>query len=89
MMSMAALAATAVSPAEGMPAVTNIPEAVYPCVDSLSKATFRVYAPEARDVKIDICGLAGDICVARTLEDGRRLYPDISWRLLKPFSPTL
>lgn len=40
-------------------------------------------------VKIDICGLAGDICVARTLEDGRRLYPDISWRLLKPFSPTL
>ena len=54
MMSMAALAATAVSPAEGMPAVTNIPEAVYPCVDSLSKATFRVYAPEARDVKIEI-----------------------------------
>ena len=40
-------------------------------------------------VKIDICGLAGDICVARTLEDGQKRYPDIRWRLLEPFSPTI
>lgn len=61
MMSLAALAATAASPVEGIPAATNIPEAAYPCVDSLSKATFRVFAPEAGDVKIDICGRKYDM----------------------------
>lgn len=40
-------------------------------------------------MQIDICGLAGDICVARTLSDGKSLYPDVRWRLLQPFSPTL
>lgn len=61
MMSLAALAATAASPVEGIPAATNIPEAAYPCVDSMSKATFRVFAPEAGDVKIDICGRKYDM----------------------------
>ena len=40
-------------------------------------------------VNIDICGLAGDICVAQTLTDGKALYPEIRWRLLEPFSPKL
>lgn len=48
--------AQAVTPAEGIPASTNVPEAAYPCVDSLSRATFKLFAPEAKDVKIDICG---------------------------------
>lgn len=55
-----AVAATA-SPAEGIPASTNIPEAEYPCVDAQSRATFRVSAPEAKDVKIDICGRKYDM----------------------------
>lgn len=53
--------AYAANPAEGIPAVTNIPEAKYPCVDSSSRATFRVHAPEARDVKVDICGKKYDM----------------------------
>lgn len=48
-------------PAEGVPASTNVPEAAYPCVDSLSRATFRISAPEARDVKVDICGTRYDM----------------------------
>lgn len=43
-------------PAERIPASTNVPEAAYPCVDSLSRATFKIFAPEAKDVKLDICG---------------------------------
>lgn len=42
--------------AEGVPAETNVPEAKYPCVDEESRATFRIFAPEAREVKVDICG---------------------------------
>ena len=58
---LAAASAFAGTPAEGMPASTNIPEAVYPCVDGQSKATFRIFAPEANDVKIDICGRKYDM----------------------------
>ncbi len=64
--SLAALAVFLSSPAlglpvEGTPASTNVPEAVYPCVDSLSRATFRIAAPGARDVKVDICGTRYDM----------------------------
>lgn len=40
----------------GTPAATNIPEAQFPRVDSLSRALFSIHAPEAKDVKVDICG---------------------------------
>jgi len=51
-----AISGIATNPAEGIPAITNIPEAAYHCVDAQSKATFKIYAPEAKDMKIDICG---------------------------------
>lgn len=38
---------------------------------------------------IDICGLAGDICVAATMADGQRLYPEIIFHLLKQYSPVI
>lgn len=38
---------------------------------------------------IDVCGLAGDVCVAATLADGRRLYPDIMFHLLQQYSPVI
>lgn len=38
---------------------------------------------------IDLCGLAGDICVAATLSDGVRLLPDCQWQVLESFSPSL
>lgn len=56
-----ALSAWAALPPEGTPASTNIPEAAYPCVDNSSRATFRIDAPEAKDVKIDICGRKYDM----------------------------
>lgn len=49
-------AVTAQTLPEGTPAQTNIPEADYPCVDASSRATFRLDAPEARSVQVDICG---------------------------------
>ncbi len=55
------LRAAAFTPAEGTPAETNIPEAYYPCVDDASRATFKIHAPEAQDVKVDICGKKYDM----------------------------
>ncbi len=39
--------------------------------------------------EIDICGLAGDVCVAKTLEDAMELYPDIRFRILEPYTASL
>lgn len=39
--------------------------------------------------EIDICGLAGDVCVLSTLTDAVTLFPDISIRVLTAFSPSL
>lgn len=36
--------------------------------------------------KIDICGLAGDICVASTLNDGVKRYPEITFFILENFT---
>lgn len=42
-------------------ASTNIPLAEYPCVDADKRATFMLNAPEAKDVKVDICGTRYDM----------------------------
>ncbi|MDE6049538.1 MAG: isochorismatase family protein [Paramuribaculum sp.] len=42
-----------------------------------------------RITRIDICGLAGDVCVLSTLTDAVGLFPDISIRVLTAFSPSL
>ena len=47
--------ASAQMPKEGVPAVTNVPAKDYPCVDDQHRATFRVVAPEAELVQVDIC----------------------------------
>lgn len=39
--------------------------------------------------EIDICGIAGDVCVSETLLDGIRLHPNIKFNVLKRFSPSL
>lgn len=39
--------------------------------------------------QIDICGLAGDICVAATLKDGAKIMPDVKFNLLEAFSPRI
>lgn len=38
---------------------------------------------------IDICGLAGDVCIADTLRDGSRTFYDLTWNVLTRFSPSL
>lgn len=45
----------------GEAAVTNVPEAKYPRVDSDGAAYFALFAPDARDVKVDICGTKYDM----------------------------
>lgn len=49
------------NPKEGTVASTNVPEAAYPCVAPDSRATFKISAPEAKDVKVDICGKKYDM----------------------------
>jgi enterochelin esterase family protein len=43
------------NPAEGVPAETNVYEAKYPRVDSSLRATFKIKAPTAQNVQVDIC----------------------------------
>lgn len=38
---------------------------------------------------IDICGLAGDVCVKNTLDDLLKLYPRIRYRILEDFTASL
>lgn len=38
---------------------------------------------------VEICGLAGDVCVLQTLKDGMAAAPDICWTVLENFSPSL
>lgn len=44
------------TPAEGVPASTNVPVKEYPCVDGQGRATFKISADDAHDVVVDICG---------------------------------
>lgn len=39
--------------------------------------------------RIDICGIAGDVCVADTLADGIALYGPAMWHVLADFCPSL
>lgn len=39
--------------------------------------------------RIDICGLAGDVCVRDTLHDGVAIYGEEMFNLLKEFSPCI
>lgn len=39
--------------------------------------------------EVDICGLAGDVCVAQTLKDAQKLYPHIHYNILKEFTAYL
>lgn len=39
--------------------------------------------------EVDICGLAGDVCVNQTLVDAMELYPGIHYRILPEFTASL
>ena len=38
---------------------------------------------------IDICGLAGDVCVLSSLRQGRELLPEVRFNVLTDFSPSI
>lgn len=38
---------------------------------------------------IDICGLAGDVCVLDSLKDGMRIFPDVTFHVLERYSPSI
>ena len=47
------------------------------------------YIKEFNISNIDICGLAGDICVANTFKDATRLFPDIRFRIIENFTASI
>lgn len=48
-----------------------------------------IFLRDDRISNLDICGLAGDVCVKNTLEDAKRLYPKIQYRVLERFTASL
>lgn len=69
--------------------------------DSLDKDEYSIFQNEkgAADMdnnikdfgidEIDICGIAGDVCVANTLRDALRRYPSIRFHILDQFTASL
>ncbi len=53
---MMAMSAQAENVSEGIPAETNVQGAEYPRVNKNSQATFKIFAPDANNVEIDVCG---------------------------------
>lgn len=39
--------------------------------------------------EVDVCGLAGDVCVRATLADGIAAFPEMKFRVLTRFSPSI
>lgn len=56
-----------------------------------SKGTAKIdkYIKDYAITDIDICGLAGDVCVANTLQDAIHLYPNIHFHILHPYIASL
>ncbi len=54
-----------------------------------SAAQFTQLMQEHKITQVDICGLAGDVCVLNTLRDGRKLYGHDTFVVLEQFSPSL
>lgn len=52
--------------------------------DSIS----RIVSDEMIDV-IDVCGIAGDVCVAESIIDGLELLGDVKFNVLKKFTPSI
>ena len=48
----------------------------------------KVFSKEDVD-RIDICGIAGDVCVLDSLKDGMREFPSISFTVLEEFTPSI
>lgn len=68
----------------------NIEKDEYSIFQSTSGANYMErYIKESGTERIDICGLAGDVCVANTLQDALKLYPDISLHILTSYTSSL
>lgn len=52
-------------------------------------ADMGMYIEDFSIASIDICGLAGDVCVANTFHDAILLYPDVHINILAPFTASL
>lgn len=54
-----------------------------------ARASIENLVRDMRPERIDICGLAGDICVLNTLRDGRAIFGAEKFSVLGKFSPSL
>ncbi len=62
----------------------------YSALESKShRDTFGRILKRTGATEVDVCGLAGDICVLSTLADGIKAFPDIRFRVLTQFSPSI
>ncbi|GAA6528727.1 MAG: isochorismatase family protein [Prevotella sp.] len=57
--------------------------------NSLSAGKLRSLIRDRNIGQIDICGLAGDICVLNTLRDGIKIYGAKTFHVLKEYAPSL
>lgn len=57
--------------------------------NAISTAIISAVISEKEITQIDVCGLAGDICVAASMKDGSELFPDKTFVLLDQYSPRI
>ena len=57
--------------------------------NSIAKQQIQTIVKENKIERIDICGLAGDICVLNTLKDGVNLFGRDLFNVLTEYSPSL
>lgn len=51
--------------------------------------SLKVLLNDGKITDLDICGLAGDVCVKNTLEDAQALYPGIKYHILESCTASL
>lgn len=54
-----------------------------------NRTVVRRLAEEWNIGRVDVCGLAGDVCVLSTLRDGIRAFPELHFDVLERFSPSI
>ena len=57
--------------------------------NTVATARIEQLVKEAGIERIDLCGLAGDVCVLNTLKDGVNLYGASMFHVLEVYAPSL
>lgn len=82
-----------------LPAIASVPVKILPKGEDRRKEEYSIFMAKAEEMdmllaahaidRIDICGIAGDVCVLNTLRDGLARYGPDKFRVLMDFCASL